>query len=160
MSKPLLIWKIVLASALLTAFPAVGSTQSAVESSRVDVGLKGLSGEEVEARFGAPDRRQADSDGRETWSYGRSLILFQGGRVSAWSNTGELERRSNVRELHDNNTPNLEVEYSSTAWSNPWTPKEGVEADEVVLELMEGEPGADNDKNSGPEERQLPSDFN
>ncbi|MCB0323086.1 MAG: hypothetical protein KDD69_05910 [Bdellovibrionales bacterium] len=99
--------------------------------------LKGLTTSEVEQHFGPPDKRLNQTENAETWSYGRSIVLFKEGRVTAWSSAGELEQRRRVAQLQPEKKPEPQ-QFSSTEWENPWTPKVRPGADEVVLELMDG----------------------
>lgn len=98
---------------------------------RVD--LQGLGVEEVQATFGTPDQKTASESGRETWSYGRSIILFREGKVSAWSDAGELSRRKNLAKVQNKD---VLAEQERELWKNPWTPQQALGDRQVLQQLV------------------------
>lgn len=95
-------------------------------------GLSGLGAKEVETRLGPPDERRVTGDGRESWIYGRSVILFNNGKVTAWSNAGEMEGRQNLADVLIRDG----ADSSKYLWENPWTPRPGPQPRDILQELF------------------------
>lgn len=98
--------------------------------------LKGMRQEQVLELIGKPDSRKvgAEGSGKETWTYGRSLILFTDSLVSGWSNAGELRPRRNLARVRKSKSSEYD-RYSST-WENDWTPQEADRPEEVIEDIM------------------------
>lgn len=105
------------------------------QNAAVDEGLKGMSPEEVLERFGKPDRSDESVEERQIWYYGKSMILFNNGKVSAWSNTGELQGRNNLSTIRDKRR----VNSFAANWVNVWTPIDRLSANDVIQSLMTNE---------------------
>ncbi len=75
---------------------------------------------EMTQRFGRPDEIRNKSNGSAEWIYGASTLFFSAGKVSAWSDAGELSERAEVHKVKRD-----ERETSDDLagqWENPWTP--------------------------------------
>jgi len=59
-------------------------------------------------------------NGSLEWTYGRSSIFFLEGKVTAWSDVGELSQRERIRSVKSEK-PNSDDSLSGV-WKNPWTP--------------------------------------
>jgi hypothetical protein len=97
----------------------------------------GLSAEEILARFGTPDRRQenARQDGASWW-YGRSVIFFEKGRVTAWTaHPGELSARQQ-RVIQDLGFSQYHSPFAKYGWANPWQLYKLPTTDEVLQSLI------------------------
>ncbi len=104
-----------------------------IAAAEQDERLSGLSGKEVERRFGPPDERRSGQEGKESWLYGKSVILFRNGKVTAWSNAGEMSGRENLATVRSGED---DEESSRYLWQNPWTPQEGPNAKKVLEDLF------------------------
>ncbi len=98
--------------------------------------LKGMKREQVLELIGKPDSTKGDVEttGKETWTYGRSLILFTDGIVSGWSNAGELRPRRNLARVKK--SKNSEYDRYSSSWENDWTPQQLDRPEEVIEDIM------------------------
>ena len=75
---------------------------------------------QMTARFGRPDEVRNKTNGSSEWLYGQSTLFFSGGKVSAWSDAGELAQRAQVNTLkRDDRQASDDL---SGQWENPWTP--------------------------------------
>ena len=82
-------------------------------------GLSGLTKAAVESRFGVPDKIESDQAGRTIWHYGASTLFFSGDQVSAWTDEGELVKRSAALSMKSDK---LRSDDLKGDWTNPWTP--------------------------------------
>jgi len=71
-------------------------------------------------RFGRPDEVRSKPNGSSEWLYGQSTLFFSGGKVSAWSDAGELSHRAQVNTLKSDERQ--ASDDLSGQWENPWTP--------------------------------------
>lgn len=122
-------------AALSVPFPtATAIAQELRWESEKELALKGSTLEQVRAVLGTPDAERNEAEGATSWVYGRSLVFFRNGRVTAWSNAGELEKRRNLaRVAEDQGT---EYEEFSSSWKNDWTPQKAQKPEHVLRELM------------------------
>lgn len=131
--------KTVISSALVLGALATGSAiclDEAFAAPEVLSDLKGMDQKSIEAELGAPDERRGAGQGRESWLYGSSVLLFRDGRVTAWSDAGELLSRRNMAKVKRGAAGEEEsVSGSSLIWRNPWTPWQELDAAQVVDEL-------------------------
>ena len=98
------------------------------------VELQGLSAKEVVQHFGPPDQKQKTSSGKETWSYGRSIILFRDGKISAWSDAGELAKRIKLAKLSNKDR---RATQEREHWKNPWTTQKPLSNKQLLYQLLE-----------------------
>ena len=116
-----------------TAISEESSSSAPVIKEHQPKTLKGMSATEVENLFGEPDERRASKEGKETWLYGNSVILFRSGSVTAWSDAGEMSQRQNLASLK----ANQDARGARYRWKNSWEPTEGPTADDVLERLFE-----------------------
>lgn len=95
--------------------------------------LKGLTGAEVKTRFGEPDEIKNDSSRSEAWYYGKSLIIFEDGKVEGWSDAGQLRGRENLAAIRSSSS---DYDLFLRRWVNAWTLRKPLEPQQVVLDLM------------------------
>jgi hypothetical protein len=100
--------------------------------------LKNLSVEEIGKRLGPPDQKRASANGRESWVYGKSIVFFSEGKVTAWSDAGEFTERKNLAQIQASSEK--EEENLSQIWINPWTPNSMEHAQDEVLEEITTKP--------------------
>ena len=99
-------------------------------------GLKiGQSVHELLRSHGAPDkkipRRQLNA---EIWSYGESLIFVTSGRVTGWTDSGELMERAQQNEReHEARTGDS---FVHSGWKNEWSRYERVDERAVIDSLV------------------------
>ncbi len=98
-------------------------------------GIKGLRASQVMRRFGEPDARRGDARVSGTWKYGSSILIFSKGRVTSWSDAGELASRQNLALIKETGLSDYEV-FSAT-WENAWTPKRQLTANDILDDLLE-----------------------
>ena len=121
---------------LFEAMPTAAAAQSVQPSvpNTAPASLKDLSVEEVLKQFGPPDEKKQHSNDRESWFYGRSMIFFNQGKVSAWSNAGEISSRKNLAQIQ---APAEEASPKRAEnWLNDWTPNTAHRAQDEVLEEL------------------------
>ncbi len=82
--------------------------------------LYGLSESQITDRYGKPDDVKTKSDKSAEWFYGQSSVFFLEGRVSAWSDAGELQQRERLTALQADK--HQRDDSLSEQWVNPWTP--------------------------------------
>ena len=99
-----------------------------------DLGLKGLSTVEVRERLGVPDQTQKTGRDQQSWFYGKSMVLFSKGTVTAWSNAGELSGRKNLAAIRE--AENRDIDLFSDRWSNPWTPRDEPNSKKILIDIM------------------------
>lgn len=121
------LWGLIVLAALCVPFAASAQNTATVQ-------LQGMKAEEVERRFGQPDQRRASDSARETWTYGKSVLLFRNGVVSAWSDAGELSRLLNLAKVR---TTDSRGKQERDLWKNPWTPQEGITEESILDELID-----------------------
>lgn len=98
--------------------------------------ISALTTEEISKQFGPPDKREA-KDSREQWFYGTSVIFFTNGKVSAWSDAGELEERHLLASLAPAPKSKTENEaLQPPGWKNAWQREDRVTSDQVIDELI------------------------
>jgi hypothetical protein len=118
---------------LFLLWPVVLAAQTDLSAKPVPVfGLKNLSVEEIIKRFGPPDQKRASPNGRESWVYGKSIIFFSEGKVTAWSDAGEFAERKNLAQIQA--PPEKDEKDLSQVWINPWTPNSMEHAQDEVLQ--------------------------
>ena len=99
-------------------------------------GLAGLSSEELVRKFGVPDKKSADGL-RETWTYGQSEIFITDGRVSAWSDSGDLFGRRVKAGLSPRGAEKEEKPLpAGDGWVNAWQKEKKVTSEEVIDEII------------------------
>jgi hypothetical protein len=91
--------------------------------------FKNKSMADIQNLLGDPDAKKSMGEGRESWSYGSSIVLFRDGTVTAWSDAGELREQKNLSQIQ-------KQEVAISPWLNPWTPEPEVTAEEVVDDLL------------------------
>lgn len=106
--------------------------------------LKGKTPNAVTKRLGRPDKKNV-SGGVEVWSYGKSTVTFTRGRVSGWSDLGDLDAHAlapkpslnPIRAAVKTKSPSEERDpVRRLQWINDWTPLPDVTADAVLVDLM------------------------
>ena len=97
--------------------------------------LAGLSVDEVAHLFGPPSHKNEKRKGRETWIYGKSTVMFTDGKVTAWSNFGDLDEHKNLAAVQREDEDIQE--YYDREWLNLWTPHPGLEELDVVEEVVD-----------------------
>jgi hypothetical protein len=97
----------------------------------------GLSVAEVARALGEPDRKGgAGGPGVESWYYGESMVLFADGKVSAWSDHGELSEREEMHQFDSSDsTASAPVEYHG--WENAWTAEKLPDAAELLDTIIQ-----------------------
>jgi hypothetical protein len=106
--------------------------------------LRGLSQDELMKYLGKPDQiakqgASADSTSdkkRSEWRYGNSLVFIVDGKVTAWSDSGDLEARKLVSSLQPKNGRGRLKDGGLEGWKNAWQKEEEVTSDQVVSELL------------------------
>ncbi len=100
--------------------------------------LRGLSREELIRYLGKPDQilTPASNPSRAEWRYGNSLIFLVDGKVSAWSDSGDLEERKLISSLQPKNARGRLKDSNLDGWKNAWEKEDEVTSDEVVDDLL------------------------
>lgn len=124
-------WFYISAWCLMLAAPASDCLAQALSD------LKGLDQKQIEAQLGAPDERRGAGQGRESWLYGSSVLLFRDGVVTAWSDAGDLLGRKNITKVKKVDGEEEALPSSSLLWRNPWTPWQDVNAAQIVDEIRQ-----------------------
>lgn len=105
--------------------------------------LRGLSKEELTKYLGKPDQVSSstlngsdDQNYRAEWRYGNSLVFLVNGRVTAWSDSGDLESRELVSSLQPKNGRGRLKDIGLDGWKNAWEKEDDITSEEVVSELL------------------------
>ena len=138
---------------LLTA-PS-GGAQPLTSSKRLGVQsrvLKGLSQKKIIELFGPPNRKYSSSQGSESWTYGSSIVFFTDGKVSAWSDSGELSHGQHVAAMQASHGFTGSNSFDSghnpadageltkrKHWKNAWTPKQEISEKDVLDSIIDEE---------------------
>ena len=96
--------------------PAFGQNAPGARTSA----LYGMNEAQIGERFGRPDDVRKKSEDSVEWIYGQSTVFFIQGKVSAWSDAGELAQRERLSALQSDKA--LRDDSLSDQWVNPWTP--------------------------------------
>mgnify|MGYP001579510534 CR=1 FL=1 len=97
----------------------------------------GLSVAEVARGLGEPDRKGGvGGPGVETWYYGESMVLFADGKVSAWSDHGELSEREEMHQF-DSSDPAASAPVEYPGWENAWTAEKLPDAAELLDTIIQ-----------------------
>jgi hypothetical protein len=93
--------------------------------------LSNLHKERLLELYGQPDRA-ITSSGEEQLYYGRSVIFLSAGRVTGWSDSGDLvSRRIQTQFTRPRETPG-----AYHGWENAWTRAKDVTPEEVIDDLL------------------------
>jgi hypothetical protein len=132
----------ILVALMILSFSLCADAQSA--SSNKDY-LRGLSKDELIKYLGKPDQVSTPSSNdvnssnpRAEWRYGNSLVFLIDGKVTAWSDSGDLESRKIVSSLQPKGGRGRLKDTGLAGWKNAWEKEEEITSDEVVSELLEG----------------------
>ncbi len=130
-------------------FPGSGSGQEFKTNGQAALSSEpslrtGLAREEIEKIFGSPERRSraqsdgsAQSNGVETWHYGNSIVFFDSGTVTAWSDEGELSQVSPLMEFGTSDQKKSTESFREQGWQNDWTREKPPSPAEVIENLVE-----------------------
>jgi len=124
---------------LLLSAVAVGAASAQAPSVELSFGgdpvdtlRAGLSAEYVGAQFGAPDEVVKTSAGEgERWRYGESSIFFRDGRVTAWSDNGDLGARRERLAFTTPDKPRFKY-FFQMGWKNAVTPLGQVRIEQLL----------------------------
>lgn len=103
--------------------------------SLADPEIKNMSVDEILKRFGEPDIKRVELNGTQTWLYGKSVLIFTEGKVSAWANPTDLlhkEKMVSIRQSESTKKQSREVVFSR--WINAWTPRKYEDSCSEILE--------------------------
>ena len=107
--------------------------------------LRGLSKDELVKYLGKPDqissptsKNEANENQRAEWRYGNSLVFLVDGKVTAWSDSGDLESRKLVSSLQSKGARARMKDAGLDGWKNAWEKEDEITSDEVVSDLLEG----------------------
>ena len=115
----LLPWAVFFVVAL--QWPIFAAAQNlTVQTAPARTSYYGLSQNQIEERFGKPDSERKKPNGSLEWNYGHSSIFFIDGKVSAWSDVGELNQRERIHSVKSEKP--ITDDSLSGIWQNPWTP--------------------------------------
>lgn len=104
--------------------------------------LRGLSKDDLVRYLGKPDQVSStlmgsnSDDLRAEWRYGNSLVFLVDGKVTAWSDSGDLDSRRLISSLQPKNARGRLKDDSLDGWKNAWEQEDEVTSDEVVSELL------------------------
>ena len=94
----------------------------------------GLSQSQIEDRFGKADSERKKPNGSVEWMYGRSSMFFLDGKVTAWSDVGELSQRERIHSIKTEKPIN--DDSLSGVWQNPWTPPARDKSADDTLDIV------------------------
>ena len=124
-------------------FHLVDSRALAQSTSLIKEYLRGLSKEELVKYLGKPDQisvplaKENGSDNqRAEWRYGNSLVFLVSGKVTAWSDSGDLESRKLLSGLQPKGARARLKEGGLEGWKNAWEKEDEVTSDQVVSDLL------------------------
>lgn len=106
--------------------------------------VSGATQAEVSRALGEPDSREQPRAEVEIWNYGNSLVLFSGGRVSGWTDQGELAERKDLQEFSRPTNSVRAPEFSELGWHNAWTPDVPPNRSEEIDTLVDDIASRDN----------------
>ncbi len=133
------IFSICLLVAVLFVLPAVSEDLTAFEEGTLDTPTPlefGLTMAEIQERYGAPDQKQIDQNREsERWHYGKSVVLFQAGKVSGWTYQpgdfeGRFRKESRVRGESVGEAP-----YLIHGWKDAWRREIEITEEDAIDEL-------------------------
>ncbi len=93
--------------------------------------MRDLGAEEVLQHLGPPDRKQAVDEDRESWWYGKSIVFFNQGKVTAWSDSGDFTQRKNLSRIKAEQPQQNQEAFRQ--WPNDWTPPRADQLEDEVL---------------------------
>jgi len=104
-----------------------------------------MSKDELVKYLGKPDQISSPSTSstnstpspRAEWRYGNSLVFLVDGKVTAWSDSGDLESRKLVSSLQPKGSRARMKEGGLEGWKNAWEKEDEVTSDEVVSDLLD-----------------------
>lgn len=105
--------------------------------------LRGLNKEELVKYLGKPDQisppssNNTDPKARAEWRYGNSLVFLIDGKVTAWSDSGDLESRKLVSSLQPKGGRARLKDGGLEGWKNAWQKEDEITSDEVVSDLLD-----------------------
>jgi hypothetical protein len=91
----------------------------------------GISADELTAQLGKPDERSGDPSS-EKWKYGSSLVFLRDGKVTAWSDTGNLASRRTGRANFKR-----KQERRVNDWAKAWEPQESLSRDKAIDSVLD-----------------------
>ena len=103
--------------------------------------LTALSPDAVRERLGPPDRREA-SGTKERWHYGNSIVFFDAGHVTAWSDSGDLNNHQVVAQMAQKPKRGPGEVEPVDGWLNAWKREKRVTTEDVIDELMGTSPAS------------------
>ncbi len=94
--------------------------------------LNDLSEKQIIKTYGKPDKIVKSSKKQSQWIYGESLIFFSEGKVSAWSDQGDLL---------NNKSEFLKLDIYMKNWDNPWSYRTKENKEKIFLDYLEDKLG-------------------
>ncbi len=89
--------------------------------------LNDLTEYEILKTYGKPDNIEKSNKEDSRWLYGKSLIFFTKGKVSAWSDQGDLLSKE---------SESIKLDRYMRDWENPWTYKSEKNEDKILLDFI------------------------
>jgi len=89
--------------------------------------LNDLTEYQIIKTYGKPDNIVKSSKEDSRWLYGKSLIFFTKGKVSAWSDQGDLLSKESGA---------IKLDHYMQGWKNAWTYKSLESKDKVLLDFI------------------------
>ena len=100
----------------------------------------GMTSDDIYRSYGKPDSQETKpGNSIETWHYGASMIFFAGGKVTGWTDRGEL---ADHKAAHDFQPAShvAQKPFAEEGWHNAWTPEHKTESGEVIDTIIEDPP--------------------
>lgn len=114
--------------------PFVRAQNLTVQTAPARTSYYGLSQSQIEERFGKADSERKKPNGSTEWVYGHSSMFFIDGKVSAWSDVGELSQRERIHSIKTEKPAS--DDSLSGVWQNPWTPPARGKGTDDTLDIV------------------------